>query len=281
MRETWRRAGWAAALSGAIGAAAHRRGALTTSGAVGALLIGTTVSGAGGWDWGGTLVYFFVSSSALSRLASDRKAGIASDKFDKGSRRDLAQALANGGVASGLALLRATPWGARHAQRLEAAFVGALATATADTWATEVGTLSPSAPRLITTGRSVPPGTSGGVTPLGLGAALVGAGSLGLIFALACGRFLVGTAPTRLASRALVRAALVGGMIGCLLDSLVGAQLQAMYCCPRCGAETERRRHCCGSPTIPLRGLPWLDNDGVNAVSTAIGALAGALVGWR
>src|SRR5438093_5230732 len=44
---------------------------------------------------------------------------------------------------------------------------GALAAAAADTWATEIGAFSPFAPRLITSGRQVPRGTSGGITVLG------------------------------------------------------------------------------------------------------------------
>ena len=48
-----------------------------------------------------------------------------------------------------------------------ALFVGALASAQADTWATEIGAHAPRRPRLITTGREVPRGTSGRVTALG------------------------------------------------------------------------------------------------------------------
>ena len=281
---TWPRVAWAAAFSGGLGAAGRSRGALTTSGAVGALLTGTSIAGAGGWDWGAALVYFFVSSSALSRVASARKLAAAADKFEKGSRRDLWQALANAGVASALAVARATPWGARHACRLRGACAGALAAANADTWATEIGTLSAAPPRLVSTGRRVAPGTSGGVTPLGLAAAAAGAGTLGLVFALANlpaanrahAQAAMHHAHTGLPS--LVGAALAGGVAGSMVDSLLGATAQAMRWCPRCQTETERRRHRCGAITSHLRGLRWLDNDAVNAASTAVGALVGALV---
>lgn len=284
-RTTWRRTGWAALLSGAVGVAAWRRGALSPSGAAGALLTGTCVTGAGGWDWGAALVYFFVSSSALSRVASTRKRAVAADKFAKGGRRDLWQALANAGVASALALARAAPWGARlpWAHRLRAAFAGALATANADTWATEIGTLSARAPHLITTGRRVAPGTSGGVTPLGLAATIAGAGTLGLAFALA-GRRLPDPACERPRHTrdsgllARVGVALAGGVVGALADSVLGATAQAMYWCPRCRTETERRQHRCGTHTIHQRGWQWVDNDAVNAASTLIGAVvSGAL----
>jgi uncharacterized protein (TIGR00297 family) len=275
----------AAALSAGVGYAGHRRAALTLGGAAGAVVVGTSVTGAGGWRWGIAMIYFFASSSLLSRLASERKQRAAADKFAKGSRRDFGQALANGGVAAALALARRTPSGARHTETTEAAFVGALAAATADTWATEVGTLSPRAPRLITTGRLVTPGTSGGITALGLAATVAGATSLGVVMAAARGHPRHGGQPNtaNTARRArLVLAGLAGGLAGSLADSLLGALAQAMYWCPRCEVETERRVHRCGTPTKYRRGLRWLDNDAVNTACSAVGAIVGAASNqWR
>lgn len=304
----WRRIGWAALVSGSMAVAARWRRALTTSGALGALLTGTSIAGAGGWDWGAALVYFFASSTVLSRVASQRKLAAAADKFDKGSQRDLAQALANGGVAAALALLCSTPWGASRAQTLATAFAGALAAANADTWATEIGTLSPQPPRLITTGRRVAPGTSGGITPMGLAAAVAGAGTLGLVFALLGPRAAprgpecISTARSPLAGRSApargvrhtplvsfsgaesgarrFRAAALGGVAGALADSMLGATVQAMRWCPRCDVETERRVHRCGTPTTWLRGIVWVDNDVVNLACTLLGAGVGLLAGF-
>jgi uncharacterized protein (TIGR00297 family) len=257
-------------LSGAIGLLAERRGSLTRSGALGAVLTGTTIFGFGGLAWGLTLIYFFVSSTLLSHFKEREKSAIAADKFSKGSRRDLAQALANAGVASAAALA----YGLRRdaSAALLAAFVGALATANGDTWATEVGTLSKASPRLITSGQPVAPGTSGGVTLLGTGAALAGAASVGLVAeALGAGK------GTPLRGR-LTLLGLIGGMAGTLTDSVIGAKAQAMYWCPRCEKETERRVHRCGQQTEHLRGWRWLDNDGVNFISTAAGAAVAALL---
>src|SRR5262245_30796985 len=86
-------------LSAAIGALGYRRGSLSRSGVLGAVLVGTTIFGLGGWAWGTLLVVFFVSSSALSHYKERRKAALA-EKFSKGSQRDLAQALANGGAGA-------------------------------------------------------------------------------------------------------------------------------------------------------------------------------------
>jgi uncharacterized membrane protein len=54
-----------------------------------------------------------------------------------------------------------------------------------------------------------------------------------------------------------------------------------MYYCPACGSETERLRHRCGSATRYRHGLPWLDNDRVNALCTLAGAVVGAAAGRR
>src|SRR5215216_5787680 len=92
-------------LSAAIGAVAYRRGSLTRSGWLGAIITGTLTFGFGGWTWGLALIAFFLSSSALSHFRQARKQALAGEKFEKGGRRDLAQTLANGGVGAALALV--------------------------------------------------------------------------------------------------------------------------------------------------------------------------------
>src|SRR5690349_10761554 len=90
-------------LSGLIGYAGYRRGSLSKSGVLGAMLVGTAIFGFGGWAWGILLIVFFVSSSALSHFKATRKEALA-EKFSKGSQRDLAQALANGGAGALIAV---------------------------------------------------------------------------------------------------------------------------------------------------------------------------------
>jgi uncharacterized membrane protein len=87
----------------AIGLAGYQRGALKGSGVFGAVLTGTLMFGLGGWEWGALLIAFFISSSALSFYHAKDKEGLA-EKFAKGHRRDLSQALANGGAAAVLAV---------------------------------------------------------------------------------------------------------------------------------------------------------------------------------
>ena len=251
--------------STAVGLIAYRRRSLSRSGIGGAIATGTTTVGFGGWSWGLSLIFFFISSSLLSHFREREKEQTAADKFSKGSQRDIMQVAANGGLATLLALgygLLRPQWLRRL---LHAGYTGVIATATADTWATELGVLSTQTPRLITTGRPTTPGTSGGITPLGTGAAALGAFASGLVF------WLLQRCQKTLALLPLM--GLVSGLAGSMADSFLGATVQAMYYCPTCQKETERRIHSCGTRTAPLRGLPWFNNDVVNFIATLVGGL--------
>lgn len=259
------RTGLGLLLSGIIALLAYRRRSLSRSGVVGAMIVGTTTTGMAGWNWGLTLLFFFVSSSLLSHFREQEKERTAADKFSKGSRRDIGQVAANGGVATLLALGYGLASSPVSRQLLQAGYIGALATANADTWATELGILSHQPPRLITTGKRVAPGASGGITPSGTAAAALGAFALGFVSWLAQGE--------RRKHLSLPLLALFSGLAGSFCDSLLGATVQATYYCSICGQETERRVHSCGASTTLIRGLPWLNNDGVNFLATLCGAL--------
>jgi uncharacterized protein (TIGR00297 family) len=217
---------------------------LSPGGVAAALAVGAAVTAGAGWRGLVLLAVFFVTSSALTR---------------GGGRRTPRQVLANGGVAAAAALL----------SRLEPGWLpaccGALAAAAADTWSTEIGARSASAPRLLTTGRTVPPGTSGGVTWLGTVGALAGAA------VVAAGAAFVG-----LATPAAAVWIAAGGVAGGLADSLLGATVQARFRCARCGAVGEAARCRCGAAAAPTSGIAWLTNDAVNGVCTLVGAAVGA-----
>lgn len=254
-------------LSSMIALLARRRRSLSRSGTAGTIVVGGTIFAMGGWSWGLSLIYFFVSSTLFSHFRERDKARTAADKFSKGSERDIGQVAANGGLATLLALAYGLTPAAARRRSLRAGFAGALATATADTWATELGVLSPRAPRLVTTGKRVAPGTSGGISLLGTAASALGALSLGIVF-WALQRFSKSLA-------ALPLIALLSGLAGSFFDSLLGATVQAMYHCPACDKETERRVHSCGTKTKFARGVPWMNNDGVNFLATLFGGLVG------
>jgi len=250
-----------ALVAAAIAFAAWRAGSLSRSGAAAALFIGA-IAIAAGWTWGALLILYFVSSSVLSRIGARVKVQRSGSIVEKGGARDAAQVCANGAVfAAAAALHIAYPsfiW--------LAAGAGALAASASDTWGTEIGMLAKSPPRMITTWRVVPTGTSGGVSTLGLAAMVAGS----LFIALAAWLL------HRNAHVALAVSA--GGIVGALVDSFGGALWQSRQFCTRCGSATERVVHDCGTRTERAGGLGWLNNDGVNAACTLIGAIVAVVV---
>ncbi len=201
------------------------------SGALAAVVVGTAIYGFGGVAWAVLLLVFFATSSLLTFAGGQSK--IASG--DRGGRT-AGQVLANGSVAAGLAVSHSVA----PALWATAAFAGAIAAATADTWATEIGLLSSAPPRLITTGQICQPGESGGITWLGTRAGLAGAGVIAVAGNLLLGAPFLGV--------------WIAGMLAMLVDSLLGATLEAR--------------------------LRMLTNDSVNLVTTTTGALiAAALAG--
>lgn len=245
------------ALAAVVSGIARAVRSLSASGAWMALAVGAATFGLGGLTPAVLLLLFFVSSSLLSRVGSKQKTIVAA-AFDKGGERDAGQVLANGGLAAagsiGYGLTGHPGW--------LGLIAGALAAANADTWATEVGVLARAWPRRLLDGKRVEPGTSGAVSGQGLLAASVGAGLVGLAAAALSSSGRLGVAAT------------IGGFVGALVDSLLGATVQAMYWCPACLKETERHPyHACGTPTTRRRGLAWLRNDGVNFGATLAGAI--------
>ena len=260
------------ALSALIGLVAYRKQALSGSGVIGAIVTGSCIFGFGGWVWGLTLVAFFVYGTLLSRFKERQKAKVAAEKFEKGSRRDLGQALANGGVGAVLAVLFFL---SPDSDWLFAGFVGAMATVNADTWATEIGVLSRAAPRLITTGRKVPPGTSGGVTALGTLATLLGGFAIGLtVWALLFGKSWLQPATDWAGFWWALPVGAIAGLAGSLADSLLGATVQAMYTQAHTGQATEKKFDHQDRPNPFRRGWPFMNNDAVNFSSSVIGAAA-------
>jgi uncharacterized protein (TIGR00297 family) len=250
---------------------AYRAHSLSKSGAFAATFVGTVIFGIGGWQWAVLLLTFFITSSGLSRAFRNRKAGL-NEKFSKGHERDAGQVLGNGGVATLFTALHAfypesiLPW---------IGFAASLAAVNADTWATELGVLNPTPPRLITDLRKrVEKGTSGGISLFGTLASLLGSAVIALPAVLL-------SAVGRLTANDFLLIT-VAGLAGSFFDSLLGATVQAMYYCPADKKETEKHPlHTCGTKTVHIRGWKWLDNDWVNFACGMFGslvALAGLLL---
>lgn len=237
----------------AVALSARSLGALSNSGAGAAIVVGTACA-AVSWPWAALLIFFFVSSSLLSRWRSATKAARTGAVLEKSGPRDVWQVLANGGVFSAAGLLFASTGSVGW----QAAGLGALSAAAADTWGTEIGTAIGSTPRLILSGRKVSAGTSGAVSGSGSVATLAGAFAIaGAVAFWGDSRMIISTAG--------------GGVIGALADTILGATLQERRRCERCDESTERLVHRCGTPTIHAGGIPRFRNDAVNFASTLVG----------
>jgi len=246
-------------LSAAFSSLARWQRLLTWDGAIAAIAVGTTVFLFGGWGWAAVLLAFFTTSSLWTRVALARRGpgGRRWASSGEAEGRTAGQVMANGVVPAVAAL--AHGFGAVAALP---AFLGAIAAMTADTWATELGLLSSSTPRLITTGHPVEPGRSGGITVEGTAGGILGACTIATL------------AMAFRPSLALWVGTLLAGVTGMFVDSFLGATLQEGFRCHVCGREGEKPS-CCGRPAQRIRGFPGITNNAVNALAAGWGAALG------
>ena len=270
-----------ALFAGAIVLVAWRARTLTRSGAIAAFVVGTLTYASGAIGFTLVLLAFFGSSVVLSRLGRARKRALVD--VGKHGARDALQVLANGGAATVCAVAFALTQDVRWA----VAFAGAYAAATADTWATEIGTLARQTPRSILDLRPVAAGMSGGITLAGTAAEFAGACWIGIVapvgILLAFQGHDFGFSFTRAGPAAFgfglreLAVVPIAGIVGATVDSLLGATVQELRRCDVCDRACETDPHACGNPTRLVRGLRGVSNDVVNLAATAVGA--GAAVG--
>ena len=229
----------ALALNLLVAWAGHKARTVSMAGAVTGALIGVTIFVSLGWQGWVLLLVTFVTASIASRLGLERKIllGIAEER---GGRRGPGNAIANTGVAA-IAAVVALAGNTGDAARL--AFAAALAAGGSDTIASEIGKAWGRRTWSVTSLAPVPPGTSGAMSLEGTAAGVAGALGLG---AAAVG---LGLAPL-----AWLWAIVIGATAGSLLESWLGATLEA--------------------PGI-------LNNDMFNFINTAAAALTAlAIVNW-
>jgi uncharacterized protein (TIGR00297 family) len=237
---------------------------VTRGGALIVSVLGSTLLAAGDTVWIAAGIAFFIPSSVLSKMfVSRRKDSIC--RAAKTDVRDASQVLANGAVS----WLMLIAWFLSGEPLLVVAYVGAFAAASSDTWATEIGTIARSKARCITNLREVPAGVSGAVSVPGFVGAALGAA----IVALAAS-FFDFHAPGAAFPLQLVAPVSIAGFTASVVDSLFGATVQAMYRDPESGElrETDLR-----SSGDIVRGYKWINNDVVNLMATAAGALLSVL----
>lgn len=247
----------------AIALVACRSGLLSPAGTLAAIVVGS-VSTAAGWNWGVLLVLYFAAAMLLSRLGRSEKERLTSGVVAKGGARDATQVIANGGVFAASALLGWFGSG-QFGVTMGIAALGALAASSADTWATEIGTLFGGTPRSILNFHRLPSGTSGAASAVG---------SLAMI----AGALFIAFVAKGIGLPDAVAIVSIAGVAGAIADSLLGATLQERRWCSTCEKASERRVHVCGTPTVLAGGRAWMDNDVVNLLATFIGAGVAALL---
>ncbi len=238
-----------------VSLAAWRMKALTASGAGAAFVVGGSIFCFGGIEAAVILIAFFVSGSMLSKLNHQTK---------QTSGRDWRQVLSNGlAPVIGVLLTTFLPIIREQATMF---FLGSLATAAADTWATEIGTRYGKRVFNIFSFRPMQKGLSGGVSLVGLFASVLGAMFIAALPLLPfweghkmCGLVLVNIFPV----------VVIAGVIGALIDSILGATLQAKY--EKDGIYIEE--NLLGSTKVS--GLGFIDNNAVNLISTLWGGFVG------
>ena len=208
-------------VTAAFAALAYALGMISRSGALGGLLVGTTIYASLGPRGFAVLALFVIGGSLLTRFGygSKQRTGTAQEH---GGRRSARNALANCAVATFCAILAAT-----GSEPFTAAFVASLGAAFADTAESEIGQLFSRTPRLITTFQKVPPGTDGAVS---LPGTLAGAGAAGLtaVLGLALG-MLETPAPALLVATAAFLGTVADSLIGGL-SSRAGNELTNVLC---------------------------------------------------
>ncbi len=226
---------------------------LELGGALVTFVLAVVIFGVGGWQWTIPILTFFISASLLSKAGKQKKKKY-DLMFEKNSKRDGFQVLANGGVA----LILATSYFFEPTDILFFLYVVSLAAANADTWATELGVFSRSTPRLITTFQPVVKGRSGAISAMGTMGSFLGAAVVALsafVFFWSELNFIQ------------LFALSISGLLASFTDSFLGASLQAQYKDTDSGEWTERNMSNSGKKNVLIQGRQWLNNDGVNFIS--------------
>jgi uncharacterized protein (TIGR00297 family) len=179
------------------------------SGLVSAAIVGIILIVFADVRWFLIMLTFLILGSACTRFRFDRKVemGVAESH---GGVRGYFNVFANGLVAVAAAVL----FGVFQDEMFVALFLGSVASAAADTVASEIGVVG-EAPFLITTLERVPPGTNGGVTLIGEVAAICAAGVVGVV------AFVLGVADLP-----MMLVCIGAGFVGTNVDSVVGATLE-------------------------------------------------------
>ncbi|WP_458453564.1 TIGR00297 family protein [Methanobrevibacter sp.] len=214
-----------------LGFITYQRKSLDFFGSAVMVIMGIVIIFSAGANWLLLIILFLVMSLAATKYSKKYKMSLG--EFE--GRRTSKNVISNGVVACFMAAFGG------YYLPFVGGFIGAIATATADTLASEIGVLD-SHPRLITTLQKVDPGTNGAVSPLGTGIAIVGAAIIGIA------AYLLGIVSNPLSA---IVVSIISGTVGCFMDSILGAVFE---------------------------NHGFLTNEHVNLIATIVGAIVGILL---
>ncbi len=230
---------------------------LTKSGAYAILSLAFVIYGIGSWQWTVPIFTFFIFSSVLSKIRKSKNQ-IVESFFEKPGQRDYIQVFANGGTAGILIIIYFFTGNAI----VYILYVASISSVCADTWATEIGTMKQNKTYSILNFREIDQGVSGGISFVGLFGSFLGA----ILISLSSIYWV------NINNVFYIFVIAASGVFAGLVDSLLGAVLQAQYKCKVCSSITEKRVHC-NKKTIKNHGIYWINNDAVNFLSSISGVI--------
>ena len=214
-----------------LGFITYYRKSLDLFGSAVMIIMGIVIIFSAGTNWLLLIILFLVMSLLATKYSKKYKQSLG--EFE--GRRISKNVISNGVVACFMAAFGG------YYLPFVGGFIGAIATATADTLASEIGVLDQH-PRLITTFQKVDPGTNGAVSGLGTAIGIVGAAIIGIA------AYFLGIMDNPLLA---IGVAIISGTVGCFMDSILGALFE--------------NRH-------------LITNEHVNLMATIVGAIVGILL---
>jgi len=214
LAEPWMDIVAAIAVSILLSFLAYRFDLLTKSGCVAALTIGSAIGIFGSLMWLLLLIVFTVLGFAATLIGFSKKKekGLQEGTHGERTYRNVLGVALPCVVFAVLNLITSD----EYYYQMTIGYISTIAVAAADTAASEIGTKDENV-YLITTFRRVTPGTDGGISLLGTGICIVATVAVTLIG----WGFINGTV-----SDIQIILPMIAGVIGCMLDSLIGATLE-------------------------------------------------------